>query len=194
MSSYSDSYRSKEYDKSLYGYEVFEYFYDSLKGVTLDEKNIAGMQGWNDGIYEYIICMNASLMIDEENFNDRLYFYIAENRGWYSTHACRYIYFYYEDKCYEIYLQFGRWDINSGKFEVCGNVSIHEKSFIELDLFNLHFYHDRSIRAIDYKDNAKEEYFDFLLEKDQNLITEIIKRFRGNNKKRNRNDSNNKGM
>lgn len=194
MSLYEGISNSKKLEKIEYSYKVFEYYSDSLNNVKLDEENIVGSQGWHDGIYEYIICSNANLMIGEEEFNNKIYFYIAENRGWYTTHACRYIYFYYGDKCYEIYLAYGKWDNNSGKFEVCGKVSIHDKSFLELDVFNLHFYHDRNIRAIDYKDDVKDQYFEFLLEDGQNLISEIIKRFRNENKERSRNNSNNKGM
>lgn len=194
MSINSYNCNKKESDRDLYEYIVHEYFDDSLKNVKLDEKNIVGMQGLNDRIYEYIVSLNANLMIDEEEFNNRVYFYIAENIGWYNTHVCKYIYFYYDDKCYEIYLQYDKWDYKSGKFEVCGNVSIHDKSFLDLGSFDLHYYHDPDIRRIDYKDNVEDQYFEFLLEDGQNIISEIIKRFRNNKKERSRNNSNNKGM
>lgn len=194
MSVNSYNCNKEEVDRDLYEYIVHQYFHDSLKNVKLDEKNIVGMQGWNDRIYEYIVSVNANLMIDEEEFNNKLYFYIAENIGWYNTHVCKYIYFYYDDKCYEIYLQYGKWDYKSGKFEVCGNVRIHDKSFLDLGSFDLHYYHDPDIRKSDYKDNVEDQYFEFLLEDGQNIISEIIKRFRTNNKERSRNNSNNKGM
>lgn len=186
---------SDEEDKSLYGYIISEYFFDSVKkNVKLDEDNIQGMQGWNDRCYEYIIKTRAELMIDEERFNNNIYFYIAENRGWYSTHACRYLYFYYGDKCYEIYLEYGRWDYDSGKFEVCGDVFIHDKSKWDLNLWDLHFYHDRDSRSHVYNDDVEGKFFNFLLEDGQNLISEIIKRFRNKSKQRSHNNSNNKGM
>ena len=194
MNWYEENQKKEEADKSEYRYIVSQYFFDSLKKVKLDEKNIEGTQGWNDRIYEYIIDMNASLKINEEEFNNKLYFYIAENRGWYSTHVCKYIYFYYGDKCYEIYLAYGRWDPDSGKYEVCGDVYIHDKSYLNLDSFDLHYYHDSGYRNRNYKDGVESEFFDFLLEDGQNLISEIIKRFRNNNKQRSHSSSNNKGI
>lgn len=178
----------KEYEArcSNYIFDLSSYFRSMLGNVELFEDTINGEETSLDYCPAHltVISIKARFDIDKEEFNDYIYCCLFENDGYYRIYRTESIYFEYDDKCYNIDVEWGNYELSSGNYNIACDVYEYDKSMFDLSSSNIIAYQNKYHKNQESLTAIYSKSLKLSLDYKTNVIAEVISRIRKEDKSR----------
>ena len=172
--------RKKEYEArcSEYLFDISSYFRSMLGNVELFENTVGGRESSLDYCPAHlkVISIKVKFNIEEDEFNGYIYCCLFENDGYYRIYRTESIYFEYDDKCYNIDVEWGNYELGTDNYNIVCDVYEYDKSMFNLSSGNIIAYENN------YHENQKSltaihsKRFELSLDYKTNVIAEVISR------------------
>lgn len=180
--------RKKEYEArcSNYIFDLSSYFRSMLGNVELFEDTINGEETSLDYCPAHltVISIKARFDIDKEEFNDYIYCCLFENDGYYRIYRTESIYFEYDDKCYNVDVEWGNYELGSGNYNIACDVYEYDKSMFDLSSGNIIAYQNKYHKNQESLIAIYSKSLKLSLDYKTNVIAEVISRIRKEDKAR----------
>lgn len=180
--------RKKNYEIkcSNYIFDISSYFRSMLGNVELFEDTINGEETSLDYCPAHltVISIKARFDIDKEEFNDYIYCCLFENDGYYRIYRTESIYFEYDDKCYNIDVEWGNYELGTGNYNIACDVYEYDKSMFDLSSGNIIAYQNNFHKNQESLTAIHSKSLKLSLDYKTNVIAEVISRIRKEDKVR----------
>lgn len=180
--------RKKNYEIkcSNYIFDISSYFRSMLGNVELLEDTINGEETSLDYCPAHltVISVKARFDIDKEEFNDYIYCCLFENDGYYRIYRTESIYFEYDDKCYNIDVEWGNYELGTGNYNIACDVYEYDKSMFDLSSGNIIAYQNNYHKNQESLTAIHSKSLKLSLDYKTNVIAEVISRIRKEDKVR----------
>ena len=180
--------RKKEYEArcSEYLFDISSYFRILLGNVELFKNTVNGEESSLDysPAHLKVIRIKGKFNIEEDEFNGNIYCCLFENDGYYHIYRTKDICVEYNDKCYNIDIEWESLEYNPSNYNVLCDVYECDKNIFKLSHGNIIAYNNN------YHENQKiinmlhRERFELTLNYNTNIISEVISRIRKKDKTR----------
>ena len=172
---------------SRYFCEYCRCFNDLLRNIEISKYSLNGTEQWlyDRPVYMTIMSLNAKISIDEENIDNRIYCTVLSKDDYYSTSRRRYIYVQYKNKTYVIKPDAGDWDMTTGNLTLWCDVYEYDNELFSFSYDSIELYHkgNHPNKKELYNNNKKRSY-QVTLNNNTNIIYEVIKRIKEEERRR----------